>query len=94
MENDDVSKFIQEYIEVVDTDTTYDSDVTIDIGNISWTISDSDISFNIVPEDTSPEIYTSHEQRDQHEKYPALKKAWEDYLSMYNLTKGDPPIVD
>lgn len=94
MENDDVSKFIQEYIEVVDTDTTYDSDVTIDIGNISWTISDSDSSFNIVPEDTSPEIYTSHEQRDQHEKYPALKKAWEDYLSMYNLTKGDPPIVD
>jgi hypothetical protein len=47
-----------------------------------------------MPEKDSPSVYTSFEQREQHEKYPALKKAWEDYLNMYNLTQGDPPIVD
>lgn len=54
----------------------------------------SDISYGISPEASNPEIYTSHEQRERHEKYPALQKAWEEYLNMYNLTHGEPPIVD
>ena len=53
-----------------------------------------DSTFSIMPEKDSPSVYTSFEQREQHDKYPALKKAWEDYLNMYNLTQGDPPIVD
>jgi hypothetical protein len=70
---------------------------TIDIN--SWTaISPSgvtyDTTFGLYPDDINREIYTSHEQRCRHEEYPALKKAWDDYLNMYNLTHGEPPIVD
>jgi hypothetical protein len=65
--------------------------------SINFDLSDSvytDISYGVTPEENIPSVYTSYEQREQHEKYPALKKAWEDYLNMYNLTQGDPPIVD
>jgi hypothetical protein len=64
--------------------------------DIEWSISNIDIdtTYDIQPEESSPEVYTSHEQRIQHDKYPALQKAWEDYLNMYNLTKGSPPNVE
>lgn len=67
------------------------------IVNISFELDDSvytDISYGVAPEENNPEIYTSHEQREQHDKYPALKKAWDDYLAMYNLSRGEPPYVD
>lgn len=54
----------------------------------------SDYSYNITPLPNEEAIYTSQQQREQHEKYPALQKAWEDYLAMFALTKGEPPIVD
>lgn len=54
----------------------------------------SDTSFDVKPMENEPAVYTSHEQREQHEKYPALQKIWEDYLAMFALTKGEPPIVD
>lgn len=57
-------------------------------------LNDNDSSYGVVPMDNEPAIYTSYEQREQHDKYPALQKLWEDYLAMYALTKGDPPIVD
>lgn len=53
-----------------------------------------DNTFSVIPEKDNPSVYTSFEQREQHDKYPALKKAWEDYLNMYNLTQGEPPVVD
>lgn len=53
-----------------------------------------DTSFDVKPMENEPAVYTSHEQREQHEKYPALQKIWEDYLAMFALTKGEPPIVD
>ena len=53
----------------------------------------SDYSFGISQDPLEKAIYTSYEQREQHDKYPALQKAWEDYLAMYALTKGEPPIV-
>ena len=53
-----------------------------------------DNSYGVVPVPENPTVYTSYEQRELHEKYPALQKAWEDYLNMYNLTQGEPPIVD
>lgn len=60
--------------------------------HIEWTLSDS--TYDVKPTERNPEVYTSHEQREQHDKYPALQKAWEDYIAMYNLTKGEPPYVD
>lgn len=54
----------------------------------------ADSTFGVTPTEKEPTVYTSYEQREQHEKYPALQKAWEDYLAMYALTKGEPPIVD
>ena len=53
-----------------------------------------DTSFGVKPVDNEPAVYTSYEQREQHEKYPALQKIWEDYLAMFALTKGEPPNVD
>lgn len=87
--------------ETVIEDTQTSDDVSWNISpsfvNINIDLNDSvytDISYGVSPEENNPEIYTSYEQREQHDKYPALKKAWEDYLNMFNLTKGDPPIVD
>jgi hypothetical protein len=91
-----------------DTNVTEDYNVvdiskyTINISDddtFQWAVDDIDTvkydnTYSIMPEKDSPSVYTSFEQREQHEKYPALKKAWEDYLNMYNLTQGDPPIVD
>lgn len=54
----------------------------------------SDTTFSITPVENEPAVYTSHEQREQHDKYPALQKMWEDYLTMFALTKGEPPIVE
>lgn len=53
-----------------------------------------DSTFSILPEKNNPSVYTSFEQREKHNKYPALQKAWEDYVNMYNLTEGEPPIVE
>ena len=88
-------------------DDCYDNNMStttpsISIGNISVSTFDDfifdtsiiDTTYNIQPSDNEPSVYTSHEQRQQHEKYPALEKAWNDYLAMYALTKGEPPIVD
>lgn len=87
------------------TEYTTVSDVDFSKYNISITSDDTfdfvldiksqyDNTFSIIPEKDNPSIYTSFEQREQHDRYPALKKAWEDYLNMYNLTQGDPPIVE
>ena len=59
--------------------------------NISY---DNDSTYGVTPVEDNPEIYTSHKQRERHEKYPVLQKAWEEYLNMYNLTHGEPPNVD
>jgi hypothetical protein len=67
-------------------------DVDDDDYKIDFNISDA--SYDIVSTGTNAEIYTSYQQREQHDKYPALQKAWDDYIAMYNLTKGEPPIVD
>lgn len=87
--------------------TEYTTVSDIDLSNYTVTITGDDVfdwlpndsvkydnTFSIIPEKDNPSIYTSFEQREQHDKYPALKKAWEDYLNMYNLTQGDPPIVE
>lgn len=69
----------------------------LDIVNIKIDLDESiysDISYGISPVDTAPAVYTSYEQREKHEKYPALKKAWEDYLNMFTLTEGEPPNVN
>lgn len=65
--------------------------VTIDTSD--WDIF-TDKSYGVQPEEINSEIYTSHEQRKRHDKYPALQKAWEDYIHMYNITNGEPPNVD
>ena len=97
MDPDDF-KFIDEIVE--------ESDISNDISWVSITPSFSninifqdesiytDISYGVSPEENNPAIYTSYEQREQHDKYPALKKAWEDYLTMFNLSKGEPPFVE
>ena len=54
----------------------------------------TDISYNLKPEQGVPEVYTSQDQRDRHDKYPALQKAWEDYIALFALSKGEPPIVE
>lgn len=99
MDPDDFTKY-----QVVCDNTDYSVDLDISKYTITVTGDDTfnwlnvdekyDNSYSIVPESNNPTIYTSFEQREQHDKYPALKKAWEDYLNMYNLTQGDPPIVD
>jgi hypothetical protein len=72
----------------------YDSsDFKITFANIDINY-DNDSTYGVVPEENNPLLYTSYEQREQHDKYPALKKAWEDYVKMFNLTKGEPPVVD
>jgi hypothetical protein len=102
MENDDVTK----YQVVCDTSVTDDYSVDLDLSKYTISVSGDDTftwlddsvkydnTFSIMPESNHPAVYTSYEQREQHEKYPALKKAWDDYLNMYNLTQGEPPIVD
>lgn len=97
MDPDDF-KFIDGIIEEGNTsnDVSWAS-VTPSFVNINIDLDDSvytDISYGVAPEENNPAIYTSYEQREQHDKYPALKKAWEDYLAMFNLTKGEPPVVD
>lgn len=109
MDPDDFTKYqitcdtvINEDITVAHEEYSVDIDLskyTISISGddtFSW-IDDSvkyDNTFSIIPEKDNPSVYTSFEQREQHDKYPALKKAWEDYLNMYNLTQGEPPIVE
>lgn len=91
--NDDLN-ITEEYSVDVDL-SKYTISITGD-DTFTW-LDDSvkyDNTFSIMPEKENPSVYTSFEQREQHEKYPALKKAWEDYLNMYNLTHGDPPIVE
>jgi len=102
MDPDDVIK----YQVVCDTTTAEDYSVDFDPDKYTITITGDDTfnwlndsvkydnTFSIIPEKDNPSVYTSFEQREQHDKYPALKKAWEDYLNMYNLTQGDPPIVE
>jgi hypothetical protein len=106
MENDDnmnVSITVNGDLDVTEAYTIDDLDLDKYIINITkddafrWNLdtgSSYDNSFGIIPEAAHPTVYTSYEQRALHEKYPALQKAWEDYLNMYNLTQGDPPIVD
>jgi hypothetical protein len=77
---------LSKYIINITSDDTYEW--AVDTGT------SYDNSFGIIPEVAQPTVYTSYEQRALHEKYPALKKAWEDYLNMYNLTQGEPPIVE
>lgn len=88
---------VTEYTTVSDIDlSNYTVTITGDDA-FDWLPNDSvkyDNTFSIIPEKDNPSIYTSFEQREQHDRYPALKKAWEDYLNMYNLTQGDPPIVE
>lgn len=109
MENDDLEKiilesedtkvepeFIKYKISSSDSylDITLDTDIepTWSVDNIVFNNSDS--TYGLTPENTNPEVYTSYVQREQHDKYPALKKAWDDYIAMYNMTQGEPPIVD
>lgn len=92
-EDDEISKIIEQLTEE-GSGFKVSPGVTIDDWDVSHVFTDIDYTYGVSPEATNPEVYTSHEQRAQHEKYPALKKAWEDYLHMYNLTKGDAPIVD
>jgi hypothetical protein len=93
--------------DVVEYDEAEYTVSNVDIGNYSINVTSDDSfdfilntksqydnTFSVVPEKDNPSIYTSFEQREQHDRYPALKKAWEDYLNMYNLTQGDPPIVE
>lgn len=42
----------------------------------------------------APEIYITAEQQERHDKYPALQKAWEDYIALFALSKGEPPVVE
>lgn len=69
----------------------------VSINDSSWSVvfdDYNDRSYGVLPIENNPAVYTSHVQREQHDKYPALKKAWEDYISMYNITQGEPPNVD
>lgn len=106
MEDDDLEKLLNQWAVTEDDSKNHSFSispgVTIEENDVSWIspsfkiICDeySDSSYGVHPEFDNPTIYTSHEQREQHDKYPALKKAWEDYLAMYNITKGNPPNVD
>ena len=102
MENDDdITITISGDLDIIDNVMNNDgSAYSLDISNITqsaWEFLDvdsTDQTFSIVPEDNNPSIYTSYEQREKHNKYPALQKAWEDYVNMYNLTQGEPPIVE
>jgi hypothetical protein len=78
-----------------DTDFTWTitgDDNGFDLGNITLNNYD-DVTYSIKQVENEPAIYTSDVQREQHEKYPALQKLWDDYLLMYALTKGEPPVV-
>lgn len=102
MEHEDDLKDVLVFDQWYDDNMNSSTVPSISVGNITIeSISDSmfddsiiDTTYNICPTDLEPTVYTSYEQRAQHEKYPALQKAWEDYLTMYALTKGEPPIVD
>lgn len=54
----------------------------------------NDYTYGVSPLSNEPTVYTSYEQREAHSKYPALEKSWQDYLAMYALSKGEPPIVE
>lgn len=90
---DDISKIIEQLTEEGTTGFKISPGVYVNEWDVSHTFTDIDYTYGVSPEDNNPSIYTSHEQRLQHDKYPALKKAWEDYIAMYNIVKGEPPIV-
>lgn len=41
--------------------------------------------------ENEPTIYTTPDQLQAHEMFPALEQAWQDYLAIYRLTKGQIP---
>lgn len=98
--DDDITITISGDLSHIDNMNTNGSGYTIDISNITYNgwefldVDTNDHSFGVIPDINNPSIYTSHEQREQHNRYPALQKAWEDYVNMYNLTQGEPPIVE
>ena len=62
---------------------------SVDLDLPAW-----DTTYDLKPETNEPAVYTSHEQRVRHEQYPAVQKAWEDYLTLFALSNGEPPFVE
>lgn len=50
-----------------------------------------DPDYNPQAIENEPAIHTTQAQLQAHEMFPALEQAWQDYLAIYRLTKGQIP---